>query len=234
MKAARVTDDGTVAAVVAKWKGDPTYAPGQIINGLVICGGKKRKTGEPCGAPPLKGATRCGNHGGKSPQAQRAAERRLAEQELQQVVKTLGIREQYPDVDPGAALLEEIRVTHAHVQWLRGQVAELSPRELTWGTVQHEEGVGPEGPIDKTTDKAEPSVWYQLYCRERDHLVKVSAAALRAGIEERKVRMAEQQGELVAVVLKQIFGALNLTAAQQSLLPTIVPQALRQLTGEAL
>ncbi|MFF5791114.1 hypothetical protein ACFY5D_03600 [Paeniglutamicibacter sp. NPDC012692] len=229
---ARVTDEGSVAAAVAKWKGDPTFAPGQIVNGLVICGGKKRKDGEPCGAPPLKGATRCGNHGGKSPQAQRAAERRLAEQELQNIVKTLGIRDQYPDVDPGAALLEEIRVTHAHVQWLRGQVAELSPQELTWGTVQHEEGVGPEGPIDKSTEKAEPSVWYQLYCRERDHLVKVSAAALRAGIEERKVRMAEQQGELVAVVLKQIFGALNLSAAQQQLLPTIVPQALRALNGE--
>lgn len=229
---ARITDDGSVAAAVAKWKGDPTYAPGQVVNGLVICGGKKRKTGEPCGAPPLKGATRCGNHGGKSPQAQRAAERRLAEQELHQVVKTLGIRETYPDIDPGAALLEEIRIAHAHVRWLRGQVAELSPHELTWGRTQHEEGIGAEGPIDKTTEAAKPSVWYELYSKEREYLVKVSAAALKAGIEERKIRMAEQQGELVAVVLKEIFGALNLTTAQQSLLPTIVPQALRQLTGD--
>ena len=231
---ARITDDGTVAAVVAKWKGDPKYAPGQIVDGKVICGGKKRKTGDPCGAPPIKGGTRCTRHGGKSPQAARAAERRLAEQELQQVVKTLGIRDSYPNIDPGAALLEEIRTTHAHVQWLRGQVAELSPDELTWGRTQHEEGYGAEGPIDKTTMKAEPSVWYTLYCRERDHLVKVSAAALKAGIEERKIRMAEQQGELVASALKQIFGALNLTPEQSGLLPVIVPQALRQLTGETL
>jgi len=230
---ARVTDDGTVAAAVARWKGDPKYAPGQVVNGVTICGGKKRGKPEPCGAPPLRGATRCGNHGGSSPQAKATAERRLAEQELIQVVKTLGIREQYPDIDPGAALLEEIRVTHAHVQWLRAQVAELSPTELTWGRTQHEEGVGPEGPIDKTTEKAEPSVWYAMYCRERDHLVKVSAAALKAGIEERKVRMAEQQGQLVAAALKQIFDALHLTTAQQGLLPTIVPAALRQLTGDA-
>ena len=227
-----MTDHGTVAAAGARWKGDPKYGPGQIINCVVICGGKKRGKPEPCGAPHLKGATRCGNHGGKAPQAIRAAERRLAEQELLNDVKTLGIREQYPDVDPGAALLEEIRVTHTHAQWLRAQVAELSPTELRWNTVQHEEGVGPEGPIDKTTEKAEPSVWYQLYCRERDHLVKVSAAALKAEIEERKVRMAEQQGQLVAAALKQIVDALHLSAAQQQLLPTVVPQAVRQLTGD--
>lgn len=138
-------------------------------------------------------------------------------------MKAFGTREQYPDVDPGAALLEEIRVTLAHVQWLRGKVAEPSSQECTWGTIHHEEGVGPEGPIDGTTEKAEPSVRYQLYCRGRDHLVKVSAAALKAGIEERKVRLAEQQGQLVAAFLKQIFDALHLTIAQQGLLPTIVP-----------
>lgn len=228
---ARVTDDGTVAAAVARWKGDPKYAPGQIINGKTRCGAKKRDL-NPCHASPIEGGTRCGKHGGKAPAAVKAAQRRLAEQELLNAVKTLGIREQYPDIDPGAALLEEIRITHAHVVWLRAQVAELSPGELTWGTIQHEQGVGPEGPIDKTTEKAEPSVWYGMYCRERDHLVKVSAAALRAGIEERKVRMAEQQGQLVAAALKQIFDALHLTTAQQGLLPTIVPAALRQLTGD--
>lgn len=230
---ARLSNDGPTAAAIGRWKGDPLYAPGQVINGKTICGAKK-KTADPCGASPVQGGTRCGKHGGNSPQAKRAAERRLAEQTLEQVVKTLGIREQYPDVDPGAALLEEIRVTHAHVQWLRAQVAELAPEDMTWGLIQHEEGMGAEGPIDKRTEAAKPSVWYELYCRERDHLVKVSAAALKAGIEERKVRMAEQQGQLVATALKQIFDALQLSAVQQSMLPTIVPQALRQLAGEAL
>lgn len=40
---------------------------------------------------------------------------------------------------------------------------------LGWGRVYHEEGIGPEGPIDKTTMKAESSVWYHLYLRERRH-----------------------------------------------------------------
>ena len=228
---ARVTDpDGSIAAAIARYKGDPRFAPGQTVDGRRICGAKKRD-GDPCGKPPPNGATRCGNHGGKSPQAVRAAEKREAVRELEKAVAVLGIQEKYPDVDPGAALLEEIRVTHAHVQWLRGKVAELEPEALTWGQAQHEEGVGPEGPIDKMTSKAQPSIWYELYCRERDHLVKVSAAALKAGIEERRVRLAEQQGELVATVLRRILNGLNLTPEQWALTQTVVPTELRAIEG---
>src|SRR6185312_5434489 len=130
---ARVTDpDGLIAAAVAKYRGDPKYAPGQIVGGRLICGAKKRNQ-DPCGSPPIKGGTRCGKHGGKAPAVQRAAAKRLADQELENTINTLGIREKYPDIDPGAALLEEIRVTHAHVQWLRSKVAELEEADLIWG-----------------------------------------------------------------------------------------------------
>ena len=200
------------------------------------CGAKKRN-GDPCGAAPMKGQKRCARHGGKSPQAKKAAERRLAEQEatrnMEKAVRTLGITEKYQDVDPGKALLEEISVTYAHVQWLREKVAELADEQLAWGKVSHEEGVGPEGPIDKTTEKAEPSVWYQLYLKEREHLVKVTTAALKAGIEERKVRLAESQGELVARVIRGILEALNLTTDQWALVQTVVPQQLRAISDAA-
>lgn len=199
------------------------------------CGARKRN-GEPCGAVPMKGQRRCGRHGGKSPQAKKAAERRLAEQkaaaEADRAVRTLGITEKYSNIDPGKALLEEISVTYAHVQWLRGKVAELEGNQLVWGRTQHEDGIGPEGPIDKTTMKADPSVWYQLYLREREHLVKVTTAALKAGIEERKVRLAESQGELVARVIRGILESLNLTAKQWELVQTVVPQQLRALADE--
>lgn len=196
-----------------------------------ICGAKKRD-GEACRARPIKGGTRCKNHGGSSPQAKRAAERRLAEQELLNVVQTLGIREHYPDIDPGAALLEEIRIAHAHVRWLRGKVAELSPEDLTWGLTEHKEGLGVEGPVDVRTEAAKPSIWYELYSKEREYLVKISAAALKAGIEERKIRMAEHQGVAVAGVIKKVLDGLGLTSAQAELIPILVPNALRELTGE--
>ena len=203
---------------------------------ISICGARKRN-GDSCGAPPMKGQRRCARHGGKSPQAKKAAERRLAEQEatknMEKAVRTLGITDKYQDIDPGKALLEEISVTYAHVQWLREKVAEIEGNQLVWGRTQHEDGIGPEGPIDKTTMKAEPSVWYQLYLKEREHLVKVTTAALKAGIEERKVRLAESQGELVARVIRGILEALNLTADQWQLVQTVVPQQLRAISEAA-
>ena len=82
-----------------------------------------------------------------------------------------------------------------------------------------------------TMEKSAPNVWYQLYMTERDHLVKVSAAALRAGIEERRIKMAEDQGNLVAAVLQRILAALNLSPEQWAEVPTIVPRELRALAA---
>lgn len=208
---------------------DPRYAPGQVVKGRTICGAKNKKA-EPCGLSPADGATRCGRHGGNSPQAKKAAERRVAEEkarvELERGVRTLGLP---VDVDPGKALLDEIHWTAGHVQWLREKVQELQDEELVWGREKYEDGVGPQGVVDVTTEKAGPSVWYELYMKERDHLTKTCALALKAGIEERKVKLAESQGALVAEAIRRILAALNLTPAQQAMVPEIVPQQLRLL-----
>lgn len=196
---------------------------------MAECGAKKRSGGE-CAAPAMKGQRRCARHGGKSPQAKAAAERRLAEMEAQReldnAVTTLGLPQ---DIDPGKALLDEIARTYGAVKWLEGKVRELEPNELVWGRVSHEIGIGPEGPIDKVTDKAEFNAWYRLYCEERDRLSRVATLALKAGIEERRVRLAESQGDLVAQAIRSILDALNLTPAQLELVPVIVPQTLRSL-----
>ncbi len=214
---------------IKRYRGVPEYAPGQEVNGKLICGAKK-KDSKPCGSSPVPGATRCGRHGGNSPKAKAAAEQRIAQQELTQQVGTLGIREKYPDIDPGQALLSEIQISHAHVQWLRGKVAEIEPNELVWGVTKTEAGIGPQGPVDTTTQEAGFNTWYQLYTREREHFAKLTTMALKAGIEARKIALAEQQGALVARALQEIFGKLDLSKQQAALLPTIVPAALRQLT----
>lgn len=210
---------------------DPKYAAGQVVDGKLICGAKNKK-GEPCGLSPVPGATRCGRHGGKAPQVQKAAERRVAEaaarETMTKAVRTLGLP---IDVDPGKALLDEIHWTAGHVAWLRDKVQELEAADLVWGRTQTDTGIGPQGPVDTTTEKADPNIWYQLYLKEREHLAKVCALALRAGIEERKVKLAESQGLLVADAIRRILGALGLTPEQQSLVPVIVPRELRALAA---
>lgn len=211
---------------------DPRYAPGQIVDGKVICGAKKKNT-DPCGTSPIRGGKRCGNHGGKAPQVQAAAARRVAEQEAQETlakgVRTLGLPK---DIDPAKALLDEIHWTAGHVEWLRGKVQEIEDDDLVWGKVLHREGIGPEGPVDVSDHKAGASIWYELYMKERDHLAKVCSLALRAGIEERKVKLAESQGLLVAEVIRRILIALGLTPEQQLLVPEIVPRELRALAAQ--
>jgi hypothetical protein len=210
---------------------DPKFAAGQVVEGKLICGAKNKKA-EPCGLSPVPGATRCGRHGGKAPQVKAAAERRLAEKDAKEqmvkAVRTLGLP---VDVDPGKALLDEIHWTAGHVAWLREKVQELEADDLVWGKTQHDDGVGPQGVVDVTTEKAAPSVWYELYMKEREHLAKVCALALRAGIEERKVKLAESQGALVADVIRRILAALGLTPEQQALVPQIVPEQLRLLAA---
>lgn len=212
-------------------RNDPRFTSSKVKDGRVICGAKT-KAETPCGLSPLEGGTRCKKHGGGSPQARKAAERRVAEEkakkELERGVRTLGLP---VDIDPGKALLDEIHWTAGHVEWLREKVQELQDEELVWGRTQTDAGIGPQGPVDTTTEKAGPSVWYELYLKERDHLTKTCALALKAGIEERKVKLAESQGALVAEAIRRILAALNLTPQQQALVPEIVPQQLRLLAG---
>lgn len=226
--AVRITAQNLDKAI-KRYRGAPEYAPGQERDGKLICGAKKRGKNEACASSPVPGGTRCGRHGGNSPKAKAAAEQRTAQQELTQQVGTLGIREKYPDVDPGQALLSEIQISHAHVQWLRAKVAEIEPNELVWGITKTEAGIGPQGPVDTTTQEAGFHTWYQLYTREREHFAKLTTMALKAGIEARKIALAEQQGSMVANAIKRILDGLGLTPKQQDLVPTLVPSVLREL-----
>lgn len=226
----RVTAEN-LGKAIKRYKGDPAYAPGQERDGKLICGAKKRGKDEACGSSPVPGGTRCGRHGGNSPKAKAAAEQRTAEQELTHAVGTLGIGSKYPDIDPAQALLQEIRISYAHVQWLRTKVAEVEPNELVWGITKTEAGIGAQGPVDMTVQEAGFSTWYRIYLTEREHFAKLTTMALKAGIEQRRIELEEQKAELVVVALKQIFAQLNLSKLQADMLPTIVPNALRQLTG---
>ena len=105
---------------------------------------------------------------------------------------------------------------------------------LTWGTTKHEHGYGPEGKIDKTSDEAKPHIAYVMLERASDRLASYAAAALKAGVDERKVRLHEQQGALVSQVIRAVLGDLNLSPEQEALVGTVVPARLRALSEGAV
>jgi hypothetical protein len=194
------------------------------------CGAATR-TGGTCKKPPLEGATRCRLHGGASPRAQAAAADRIAEQAAGRELARLGVARR--DIHPAEALIELVQFTAAAVDYWRQRVTQLEEDELTWGrTTEVHKGSG-EFPGTDTTSEAKPNIAYVMLERASDRLATYAAAALKAGVEERRVRLAESQGQLVAQAIRTILDQLNLTPAQLELVPTVVPAALRLIAGSA-
>jgi hypothetical protein len=185
---------------------------------------RPERKGQRCLRPAMTGQTVCPSHGGRAPQTRRAAAVRIAMKEARRQMETYG---RPLDISAVEAIMDEVRQTAGHVAWLRQRVAGLEEGELIWGTTRVKEGGQDAG----VTQEAEAHAWLKLYREERGHLVKVCAEAIRCGIEERYVRLAEQQGELVATAIKAILDGLDLTERQQVKAKNIVPFQLRQLTA---
>lgn len=198
----------------------------------------RNRAGGPCGRYAITGGTVCPSHGGNAPQVRALAARRLEQRAAEAAVVTLGLP---VDVTPTEALLDEVRWTAGHVAWLRTKVAELEVDDLSWGVTSEVEKGSGEFPGTDITREGKPSVWYELYARERDRLVKVCEATIRAGVEERKVRLAESQGALVAAVIGRVLDGMlaallaagaveaSLREAWAAAVPQVVPPALRAI-----
>lgn len=203
--------------------------PHRTHRGAPACKGHNRRTGACCRNDPALAQEVCRYHGANTPQAQRAANARLQlaaqERTMREAVTTLGLP---VDVDPAQALLDEVHWTAGHVAWLRAKVQDLHDDDLAWGMTKSKTGGDDRG----DTYEAKPSIWYGLYERERDRLIKVCEATIRAGVAERQVRLAEQQGAMVAGAIRQILDRLGLTPQQLELVPQVVPEVLRAIAAQ--
>lgn len=207
--------------------------------GRRLCNGH-RKDGSDCEGPAVTGSDKCRMHLG------RKAGEVIAESKARAMVQTYGLRR---DVSPTEALLEEVQWTAGHVAWLRERVQEIESQHLpeappdgdddeqvkhvghplVWGVTKEKIGGDDYG----TTSEAVPNIWLRLYQDERTHLAKICADAIRCGIEERRVRLAEKQGELVFQVIRKILDDLGLTPEQEDRVAEVVPFRLRALASGA-
>lgn len=123
------------------------------------------------------------------------------------------------DKDPGVLLLEEVHRTAGHVEWLGNKVRELGAEDLVWGLLEQTEEKGHKGDdsISVITRRygAEVNTWYQLYKEERKHLAAVAAAAIKAGVEERRVRIAERGIDMLEAAMVNAFRDLGLDPSSQ-------------------
>lgn len=188
---------------------------------MTVCGAKTR-AGTPCQRPAGWGTPHqvghCKLHGGRSPSGRKFAERLAAVQ----AVVVYGLPR---EIDPHAALLEELHRTAGHVAWL-GQI--IADGKLA--SEQSPTGRSRTVKLDQSTfSGAVPSVWVELYHRERRHFADVAKTCIGVGIEERRVRLAEQYGELLAQVIRGVL--TDLGVADRPEVPAVVRRHLTVVAG---
>jgi len=186
------------------------------------------------------GVGHCKHHGGNTPAGNKYAARKYAEKLLGRERERFGGNpELVGDISPAEALLEEVRRSVALVRWLEQRIAmwqydSATPEEqLGWERLGGLPALMAETArgASSFTDERE---WLMIYREERKHMASISKMAIDAGVQERLVRLAEDQGRLLASAIQAVLDALNLTPAQHAIVPQVVPVILRKVaSGDA-
>ena len=189
-----------------------------------------RSNGEPCNAYAMKGQRVCSAHGGRSPRGKAAAARRLQEEKAAKAAQRLA---QPIDTDPSQALLDLVSSAAGEVAYWRNRVDEIQDRDekrLTSGLTKITEGKDRGGVTTLRTVETVAAIEYRMWVDAQERLARYATATLRAGVEERRVRLAEDQGALVAQVIRRILDRLDLSEWQAEMVGSVVPEELRALS----
>ncbi len=174
--------------------------------GANLVDGSGRTCGHTAGWGTGTGRGRCRKHGGNTRTHVMAAQR----EELAEAVVTFGLP---VEIEPADALLDEIHRTYGVVLFLEGEIRKLAPAELIFGTAKESARTAGEGKgklLERSVERRAGVVaLVRLYQSERRHWVNVSVKAIAAGIAERQVKLAEQQGALVATAIRGILEDLD-------------------------
>lgn len=210
---------------------------GVTNRGRTLHGEPLESFGKPCKAraglrTSHLGYGECYLHGGNLPSHEQAAHKEM-------IVSNIAARRFYGgrrDIGPHEALAEEVQYTAGHVRWLRDTIRWLggdpdSPKTDPLNSNFDENRLAS---LHQTTNMGlRPSVYLDLYERERKHLVHASKAAIDAGVAERTVKLAEDQGRLIATLINAILTdpTLALTPLQASEAPAVARKHLLALNA---
>jgi hypothetical protein len=197
--------------------------------------GAKGRGGRPCGNPAGKktdhlGFGQCWLHGGNTPNGKAAAERMRLEAE-QAALEATARRYCVPvDMDPRDGLLEEVARAAGWLRYWDQRVNDLEPEELA-GVLKkgRQYGSNSQGHVNVTTWEAGNHVVVLTWERARRDFVKVCKDAAQAGVEERRVKLAEEQGALLAEVVRAVVDGLG-----RSLDEPEVEQVVRGAMSQAM
>ena len=207
-----------------------------VKQGRKLCGAKtKRGTcARTAGAgTDHLGYGRCSTHFGKTQQVTVAANR-------EQALEELGNYGQPVDIDPHEAILLCIRIVAGEIQYATVKVNELEEHELLVQPVEEHDRPLSEGKDGENTGitvtevkrlRTELNGWIKIRHEGMDRLVRYTSTAMRAGLEERMVQIAEAQGRLMAEAVQGIL--LELGVADHPKAQSVVRKHLMQIAEKS-
>lgn len=184
------------------------------------CRGHNR-AGNPCGKPPKKGQRVCGNHGGDSPQALAAADRRIKIRELEANINAILVKDGVTRIDDPFELMAQVAAE------ARDFKDALANRLAAIESIRYKAS-------ESGTEQLRAEVL--LYERALDRTAKFLDILMKSSFEERRVRISEDTGRLIAAAFQQFIGApgMAFTDEQLAQVPVVLPPILRAIgSGDA-
>lgn len=211
------------------------------VHGRWECAGQRKAGRGACHQIAIAGTAMCRMHAGMPADVARA--RGAA------VITAFSALGGVPSIEPGYAVLASLHLSwlrlHLYAGLLEEQVAvdaaerEALSERFTDGAADDQPAAeGVRGLIGHTyaADKVAGifasgeavRALVGLEAQERDRVVRFAKTAHDMGIAEREVKLAESQGALLASVVRNILGDLELTAEQQELAPGVIQRRFRE------
>ena len=194
----------------------------------------------PCARPPIKGGFVCRTHGGALEKTQVAAAQRLALMSAQGEIADLMRECDIPEQHPIDGLLEVVRVSGSMMRLLTIKVGELAEDpKIVEVLVEGKDGslstkrVAGDDAFWGLNAQGEmtPSIYVQLLKVWTERYERACETALKAGIEERRVRLAEDTSETFFNALAKAVMAAGISPEVREQLHVALAAELRKNTA---
>lgn len=136
------------------------------------------------------------------------------------------------DVNPLDALLMCVRIAAAEVSFFTAKISELEPDDVIGRPMREQVASTKDtwGVVDLKLPY-ELNIWIRARSAAVDNLAKYSALAIKAGVEERLIQVAERTGDRLAAAIEGILNQLQLTPDQMRRAPEAIRAQLYLLEG---
>lgn len=187
---------------------------------------------------PKRGAKVCRGCGGGAPQVRKAAARRRAEEDAKERLKGMG--KPVPH-NLSQGVLDEIFWLKGSILFIKEQIEDIDPEAIVWGVTDYSDKTGGEDWGVKVTEKAAVNIWVKLLQEQQKLYLEFVTKAHAMGIEERRIKLAEQFGNHLLMALRIQTEQIRRYLVQQGwddgefaevwpdLAQTVIPETLREL-----